>query len=163
MLHRIGTSVDLMVIAKRPVAELFLCKHEFPSLFIYLISRNTLPFLPAMAPIGGVTVSGNNDSQNKHSNSSSKSSSRSGSSVPGGGDSTAAANGVHGAKDAATDNNNRLWAKLLTEGEPDWHIFGLLSLCKPLWGLRVKLLLLLGVNEFDRLGKEIKESKEEKN
>ena len=69
-------------------------------------------FHAAMAPIGGVAVSGNNDSQNKHSNSSSKNSSRSGSSAPGGGDSNAA-NGVNGAKDA---DNNRLWAKLLTEG-----------------------------------------------
>ena len=67
-------------------------------------------FLPAMAPIAGVTVGGNNDSQNKHSNSSSKTSSRSGSSAPGGGDSHAA-NGVNGAE------NNRLWAKLLTEGK----------------------------------------------
>lgn len=65
-----------------------------------------------MAPIAG--VSGNNDSHNKHSNSSSKSSSRSGSSAPGGGDSSAAPNGVNGATEADGDNN-RLWAKLLTE------------------------------------------------
>lgn len=63
-----------------------------------------------MAPIAGV---GNNDSHNKHSNSSSKSSSRSGSSLPGGGDSSAASNGVNGAD--SNSENNRLWAKLLTE------------------------------------------------
>ena len=78
-----------------------------------------------MAPIAG--VSGNNDSHNKHSNSSSKSSSRSGSSAPGGGDSSAAPNGVNGATEADGDNN-RLWAKLLTEGVFDGFLKSVVKL-----------------------------------